>query len=270
MTPQAQAIASYHATALPRRKGRSTTTPVVPAPPQPGSEHTLAGASPAACHHPAVPGSLTQRRRIPGSWTPGKATIMPDLDATSWNRAGRGSRKYSAVCRHRRFGARPLGALRAAGAFHPLPAASHAARLGAPAVGQAAPSNGAKLRRDAPYPRLATGQARARRTMLRHRRSPSADIRAARMTARRKQGWPDPLRRRQESPAQARHAPAPVQVAKAGGRQRSSWSSAPGPSWRAASAGHARSSARCRSQIPAVGEGHCAAALLYFAAVQGP
>jgi hypothetical protein len=140
---------------------------------------------------------------------------MPDLDATSWNRAGRGSRKYSAVCRHRRSGARPLGALRAAGAFHPLPAASHAARLGAPAVGQAAPSNGAKLRRGAPYPRLATGQARARRTMLRHRRSPSADMRAARMTARRKQGWPDPLRRRQESPAQARHAPAPVQVAKA-------------------------------------------------------
>jgi hypothetical protein len=87
--------------------------------------------------------------------------------------------------------------------------------------GQAARPNGAKLRRGAPYPRLATGQARARR-------SPSADMRAARMSARRKQGWPDPLRRRQESPAQARHAPAPVQVAKAGGRQRSSWSGAAG------------------------------------------
>jgi len=37
-----------------------------------------------------------------------------------------------------------------------------------------------------------------------------------------------------------------------------------GPSWRAASAGHASSSARRRSQIPAGGQGHRAAALLYL------
>jgi hypothetical protein len=80
-------------------------------------------------------------------------------------------------------------------------------------------------------------------------------------------GRPDPLRRRQESPAKPRHEPAPVQVAKAGGRQRSSWSGAPGPSWRAASAGHASNSARCRSQIPAGGQVQRVAALLYFAAV---
>jgi len=34
------------------------------------------------------------------------------------------------------------------------------------------------------------------------------------MTARRRRSWPDPLRRRQESPAQTRHAPAPVQRVK--------------------------------------------------------
>jgi hypothetical protein len=34
------------------------------------------------------------------------------------------------------------------------------------------------------------------------------------MTARRRQSWPDPLRRRQESPAQTRNAPAPVQSVK--------------------------------------------------------
>jgi hypothetical protein len=45
-------------------------------------------------------------------------------------------------------------------------------------------------------------------------------------------GWPDRLHRRQESPAQAHLGPAPVQVAKARGRQRSSWSGAPVPSWR--------------------------------------
>jgi hypothetical protein len=45
---------------------------------------------------------------------------------------------------------------------------------------------------------------------------------------------------------------------------------APGPSWRAASAGHASSPAWCRSQLPAAGQAHRAAALLYFAAVPGP
>jgi hypothetical protein len=42
------------------------------------------------------------------------------------------------------------------------------------------------------------------------------------------------------------------------------------PSQRTGSAGHASSSARRRSQIPAAGQAHRAAALLYFAAVQGP
>jgi hypothetical protein len=45
---------------------------------------------------------------------------------------------------------------------------------------------------------------------------------------------------------------------------------APNPAWRAVSAGRASSPAQCRSQLPARGQAHRAAALLYFAAVQGP
>ena len=54
-------------------------------------------------------------------------------------------------------------------------------------------------------------------------------------------GWPGPLCRRQESPAKRRHTPAPVQVSKGVGKERSSWSDRPelSPSWRAASAGRA-------------------------------
>ena len=50
--------------------------------------------------------------------------------------------------------------------------------------------------------------------MLRHRRSPPA----GRTAARRKQSWPDPLRRRQESPAKRHHTTAPVQRSERWGR----------------------------------------------------
>jgi hypothetical protein len=83
-------------------------------------------------------------------------------------------------------------------------------------------------------------------------------------------GWPDPLHRRQESPARRRHATAPVQVSREWAKERSSWSD------------HYRSVLVCglsrscqqlrrrRSQISAAGERHRLAALLYFAAVPGP
>jgi transposase len=83
-------------------------------------------------------------------------------------------------------------------------------------------------------------------------------------------GHPRLLHRRQESPAERRHTPVPVQVSKVWAKERSSWSGAPGPSWPAASTGHASNSARRRSQTPAGEIGHRAAALLYFAAVPGP
>src|SRR2546429_9311882 len=52
---------------------------------------------------------------------------------------------------------------------------------------------------------------------------------------------------RQESPANRRYAPGPMQVSTEGGKEGSSWSGCRGPSWRSVSAGHASNSARCRS-----------------------
>ena len=59
--------------------------------------------------------------------------------------------------------------------------------------------------------------------------------------------WPDPLRWRQESPAKRRCAPVPVQVSTEWRRKVLPGQGAPSPSRRAASAGHASNSARCRS-----------------------
>jgi hypothetical protein len=127
----------------------------------------------------------------------------------------------------------------------------------------------AKLRRGAPHMRLATELATP--GAMAHHAAPwlsrSAGTRAGRTTDPVGHGWPDPLHMRQEPPAQTRHAPAPVQVAKTGGRQRTSWSGLPGPSRRAASAGHASNSARRRSPMPAAGEAivllRCCILLLY-------
>ena len=93
--------------------------------------------------------------------------------------------------------------------------------------------------------------------MLRHRRP-------------RKQSWPDPLRRRQESPAKRHHATAPVQGSKRWERNVLPGQGTLGPSWHTPSASHASNSALCRDQITAGSQAHRAAALLYFAAVQGP
>ena len=101
--------------------------------------------------------------------------------------------------------------------------------------------------------------------VLRHRRSPPAD----RTAARRKQSWPDPLRRRQESPAKRHHATAPVQGSKRWERNVLPGQGILGPSWHTPSASHASNSALCRDQITAGRQAHRAAALLYFAAVQG-
>jgi hypothetical protein len=92
--------------------------------------------------------------------------------------------------------------------------------------------------------------------MLRHRRP-------------RKQSWPDPLRRRQESPAKRHHATAPVQGSKRWERNVLPGRGTLGPSWHTPSASHASNSALCRDQITAGRQAHRAAALLYFAAVQG-
>ena len=101
--------------------------------------------------------------------------------------------------------------------------------------------------------------------VLRHRRSPPA----GRTAARRKQSWPDPLRRRQESPAKRHHATAPVQGSKRWERNVLPGQGILGPSWHTPSASHASNSALCRDQITADRQAHRAAALLYFAAVQG-
>jgi hypothetical protein len=60
-------------------------------------------------------------------------------------------------------------------------------------------------------------------------------------------GWPDPLRWRQESPAKRHYAPVPMQVSTEWRRKVLPGQGAPSPSRRAASAGHASNSARCRS-----------------------
>jgi hypothetical protein len=101
--------------------------------------------------------------------------------------------------------------------------------------------------------------------MLRHRRSPP--IRQD--GGPRKQSWPDPLRRRQESPAKGHHATAPVQGSKRWERNVLPSQGILGPSWHTPSASHASNSALCRDQITAGRQAHRAAALLYFAAVQG-
>jgi hypothetical protein len=105
--------------------------------------------------------------------------------------------------------------------------------------------------------------------MLRHRRSPPADRLADKTMARRRQSWPDPSRRRQESPTNRRHATPSVQVSREWAKERSSWSAHYGAVLVFASADHASNSTRRRSQISAVREGHRLAALLYFAAVPG-
>jgi hypothetical protein len=85
----------------------------------------------------------------------------------------------------------------------------------------------------------------------------------------RKQSWPDPLRRRQKSPAKRHHATAPVQGSKRWERNVLPGQGTLGPSWHTPSASHASNSALCRDQITAGRQAHRAAALLYFAAVQG-
>ena len=84
--------------------------------------------------------------------------------------------------------------------------------------------------------------------MLRHRRSPPA-CRAD--GGPRKQSWPDPLRRRQESPAKRHHATAPVQGSKRWERNVLPGQGILGPSWHTPSASHASNSALCRDQITA-------------------
>jgi hypothetical protein len=100
--------------------------------------------------------------------------------------------------------------------------------------------------------------------MLRHGRSPPAD----RTAARRKQSWPDPLRRRQESPAKRHHATAPVQGSERWERNVLPGQGILGPSWHTPSASHASNPALCRDQITADGQALRAAALLYLAAVK--
>ena len=101
--------------------------------------------------------------------------------------------------------------------------------------------------------------------MLRHRRSPPA----GRTAARRKQSWPDPLRRRQESPAKKAPRNPRVQGSGVGKGTFLPGQGILGPSWHTPSASHASNSALCRDQITADRQAHRAAALLYFAAVQG-
>jgi hypothetical protein len=60
--------------------------------------------------------------------------------------------------------------------------------------------------------------------MLRHRRHRQRQPAGRQHGGPRKQSWPDPLRRRQESPAKRHHATAPVQGPKRWEKERSSWS----------------------------------------------
>ncbi len=84
-------------------------------------------------------------------------------------------------------------------------------------------------------------------------------------TARQRYSRRDPLRQRQESPAKsAPRTGTSAGVKGVGKRNVLPGQGAPDPSWRAASAGHASSPAWCRSPLPASGQAHCAAALLYL------
>ena len=158
----------------------------------------------------------------------------------------------SAICRHRRLGVRPPGALgalaRSTRCQRPamplgsaqLPwsgrcAASRLACVGAAAAHPQRRQVAPRRAVSAPCHRAGAPGA----PMLRHRRSPPT----GKTAARRKQSWPDPLRRRQESPAKRHHATAPVQGSKEWGKERSSWSGHSRSVLAYASASHASDSA---------------------------
>jgi hypothetical protein len=183
-------------------------------------------------------------------------------------------------CRHRRLGARLLSALGAAERSTRCQP-QRCCSPGAPAVARAMrrrepgprltplrriPS-GAKLRRGAPYPRHTAGL-RTRRTMPRHRRPPAGTQLARRRPGESKVGLSRCHGGKSHRAKGATHwRQCKWQM---GAEGRSSWSGALSASWHVAPAGHADSPTRCRSQLPAGGQVHHAAALLYFAAVPRP
>ena len=149
-----------------------------------------------------------------------RAAQLSNLRSATGRNSVTRSRAESSICRHRRLGVRPPGALgalaRSTRCQRPaMPLGS--AQL--PWSGRCAASRLACAGRRGGASPTAPGCAAARciralpragapgAPMLRHRRSPPA----GRTAARRKQSWPDPLRRRQESPAKRHHATAPVQ-----------------------------------------------------------
>jgi hypothetical protein len=116
---------------------------------------------------------------------------------------------------------------------------------------------------------LGAAAAHPQRRQVARRRAVSAPAtvlaRPARLCRPRKRSWPDPLRRRQESPAKRHHATAPVQGSKRWERNVLPGQGTRGPSWHTPSASHASNSALCRDQITADRQAHRAAALLYKA-----
>jgi hypothetical protein len=147
------------------------------------------------------------------------------------------TRSDSAICRHGALGAQLLCSLCVPSVIYRRLAAAHSIypeRLPPPhrcAVRRLARAQAPrpKMRQVAPLPRLHTELPRPPpvgapccamsqhvcRHASRKNNSPAGH------------GWPDPLCRRQESPAKRRHAPAPVQVSKGVGKERSSWSDRP-------------------------------------------
>ena len=141
--------------------------------------------------------------------------------------------KYSAICRHRRLGVRPPGALgalaRSTRCQRPaMPLGS--AQL--PWSGRYAASRLACARHRGGASPTAPGCAAARCIRAlppcwRARRAyaaPPAQPVGRQDGGPRKQSWPDPLRRRQESAVETRHASAQVQVSKERQEERSFWS----------------------------------------------
>jgi hypothetical protein len=169
-------------------------------------------------------------------------------------------RTDSAIRRHRRLGLRPLGALgalaRSTRCQRPaMPLGS--AQL--PWSGRCAASRLACARRRGGASPTAPGCAAARCIRAlppcwRARRAyaaPPAQPAGRQDGGPRKQSWPDPLRRRQESPAIRHYATAPVQGSKRWERNVLPGQGILGPSWHTPSASHASNSAWCRDQITA-------------------
>jgi len=134
------------------------------------------------------------------------------------------------------------------------PAAWHA--LGA----AAAHPNGARLRRGALHPRRATVLARPARLCCATGATGARESRAGLTHC---DGG-------KSHPPKGTTQPHPVQGSERWERNVPPGQGTLGPSWHTPSASHASNSALCRDQITADRQAHRAAALLYFAAVQGP